>query len=530
MIKAIQSRWQDVRDQAEGWVQAGTRLIDRWQPFSVGVFTGQKGDVTEADGSTDIAAGVEIQSSTLHRTDGLMVENSSDITARDAVDLLWETGALLVLSGGSKSRRTGFNKASQYVEKHQKSWSYISAADLEDLPGWTEEARDALLRLQDGNKPELYLQLREELGEGAADLLRVRGIGVDKAKTIQSTLNIYTLEELLDAAKTGVLLQVKGIGPKSIEKLKASIEDAIEEQASLKAHRVSTATAQQESAGVSGSSGVSEATNRSRELMEFLRCPSTHQGGFVQENAEAVLPPTGRRYPIINGVIDMVGDGHEAPSLAQSLMESRIYPKFYEGLFRPVFTRAIIRRSVQDDMALSLEMLKMRPDWAVLDVACGPGNFTRAIAHALDPKDGLAVGVDVSWTMLSKAAEQKERKGFRNLQFVRGIATHLPFQDNCFDAVHSTAAIHLFQEPARALQEFHRVLRPGGRLVIGTFLQSRFLPLRLIQRLGSPLTGMHWFSLGELEDIIVNAGFSITRTEINGLAISLAAESLNHLG
>ena len=128
--------------------------------------------------------------------------------------------------------------------------------------------------------------------------------------------------------------------------------------------------------------------------------------------------------------------------------------------------------------------------------------------------------------MLSKAAQQKERSKFANLHFVLGSATHLPFRDNSFDAVHCAAAMHIFQEPARAIQEFHRVLRPDGKVVLGTFLQSRFFPLRLVQRLQSPLTGLHWFSLEEIEDLVVDAGFSITRTELNGLSIVLAAKRI----
>src|SRR2546423_13727787 len=97
----------------------------------------------------------------------------------------------------------------------------------------------------------------------------------------------------------------------------------------------------------------------------------------------------------------------------------------------------------------------------VLDVACGPGNFTREFARAVGD-DGLAVGIDASKTMLARGAAELEAGGLANLALIRGDATALPFRDGSFDGLCCFAALHLFADPFAALDEMRRVLRAGG--------------------------------------------------------------------
>ncbi|TNE50872.1 MAG: methyltransferase domain-containing protein [Deltaproteobacteria bacterium] len=537
MIKTLQTRWYGLWGNLEDLVDTGTgwaRSVLPWEGWQKGRVKYEEGFGANAQTSSSRSSDMRTDSTTKE----LDVMETGTVTAWDAVDILWEMGALIVLSGGAKSRRSGLRKAADYIEEHHERWGDITAEELQELE-WAEEATETLLQLQQQDVPTLLGELRSELGKNAADLLRVRGIGLDKATTIHEELDVWTLEELEDAARNGVLLQVKGIGPKSLEKLKGNIKAALEEKkarlqrraAAKKQVAVKTETTPQarsvEKPVEAASSTTHPSSNEPRDLLDLLRCPTTHQSGFEMSGSEAVLPATGRRYTVTQGVLDMVGEGHAPPSWAQTVMENRLYTRFYESVFRPNLTRIVTRRSVKDDIALSLEMLELQPEWSVLDVACGPGNYTRAIAQALEPEKGVAVGVDVSWPMLRKAVIHKARKRISNLHFVRGSALHLPFQNDSFDAVHCTAALHLFSDPSRALHEFHRVIRPNGHLVIGTFLQSRFLPLRLAQRIGSPLTGFHWFSLEELEDVVMDAGFTVARTEINGLAISLSAVAHN---
>jgi SAM-dependent methyltransferase len=92
----------------------------------------------------------------------------------------------------------------------------------------------------------------------------------------------------------------------------------------------------------------------------------------------------------------------------------------------------------------------------VLDVACGPGVVTAALA-----KDASAVvAFDATEQMLDKARARCARAGLANVAFRTGDAENLPFDDAAFDGVVTRLAIHHFANPQRALDDMFRVLRP----------------------------------------------------------------------
>lgn len=97
----------------------------------------------------------------------------------------------------------------------------------------------------------------------------------------------------------------------------------------------------------------------------------------------------------------------------------------------------------------------------VLEVAPGPGFFAIELAKLGFPVTGL----DISNTMVQIAAEQA-RKTDVEVDFRRGDITHAPFEDGSFDVVVCQAAFKNFRQPVAALNEMHRVLRPGGFAVI----------------------------------------------------------------
>ncbi len=102
--------------------------------------------------------------------------------------------------------------------------------------------------------------------------------------------------------------------------------------------------------------------------------------------------------------------------------------------------------------------LTPRPDGRYLDLACGTGNYTIALAErGLD-----MVGVDVSEVMLDTARAKAD-----TIEWRRAIATRLPFEDGCFDGAICTLAIHHFDDLAPAFAELARVL-DRGRFVILT--------------------------------------------------------------
>jgi SAM-dependent methyltransferase len=104
----------------------------------------------------------------------------------------------------------------------------------------------------------------------------------------------------------------------------------------------------------------------------------------------------------------------------------------------------------------------------VLDVACGPGIVTSALAEGAQE----VVALDLTPQMLEQARERCAKAGRTNVVFKEGSATALPFADATFDAVVTRLSFHHFAEPNVALKEMLRVLRRGGILTIADVVSS----------------------------------------------------------
>jgi ubiquinone/menaquinone biosynthesis C-methylase UbiE len=101
-----------------------------------------------------------------------------------------------------------------------------------------------------------------------------------------------------------------------------------------------------------------------------------------------------------------------------------------------------------------------------LDVGCGPGQFTILVAERLP--DAEIWGVDLAPTMIELARRHaSESRAAGRLHFEVADVAALPFPDGHFDAVVSSGSIKHWPDQVRGLREIHRVLAPGGRLVLG---------------------------------------------------------------
>lgn len=106
--------------------------------------------------------------------------------------------------------------------------------------------------------------------------------------------------------------------------------------------------------------------------------------------------------------------------------------------------------------------LEPRPGMKLLDVGCGTGIYALDLAAR-----GLDVtGVDVSLPMLERAGAKAAERGLA-AKFLEADALQLPFDDGSFDAVISVTALEFVPDLAAALREAFRVLKTGGRLVVG---------------------------------------------------------------
>jgi ubiquinone/menaquinone biosynthesis C-methylase UbiE len=144
----------------------------------------------------------------------------------------------------------------------------------------------------------------------------------------------------------------------------------------------------------------------------------------------------------------------------------------------------------------------------VLDVACGPGILSAAIAKAARE----VVAFDLTPEMLKKAAQRCNEAGLTNVTFREGNAAELPFADGAFDAVVTRLSVHHFDHPERVLSEIFRVLRPGGSFVIADVVSSE-VPAdaelqNAIEILRDP-SHVRMLPASELTSLVKGAGFAI---------------------
>jgi arsenite methyltransferase len=160
----------------------------------------------------------------------------------------------------------------------------------------------------------------------------------------------------------------------------------------------------------------------------------------------------------------------------------------------------------------SLELMEIRPDERLLDVASGLG--TSALLAARDC-GCLVSGIDYGERAAKEAERAADAAGLRDrVAFFVGDAEALPFADGQFDAALCECSLCTFEDKHRALTEIRRVLRPGGRLALSDVVVDR-------RRLSPVLDGAFAtvacvggaLSREGYEELIAGAGLGVTGVE-----------------
>ncbi|NLI97796.1 methyltransferase domain-containing protein [bacterium] len=107
---------------------------------------------------------------------------------------------------------------------------------------------------------------------------------------------------------------------------------------------------------------------------------------------------------------------------------------------------------------------RLKPQGTLVDVGCGPGYLLGVIARRI-PSLHL-VGVDLSDEILRQASRNLSDVAVLKLTLMKGDSENLPLSSNSVDYIVSTLSLHHWPHPETAFCEFHRVLKPGGTLLV----------------------------------------------------------------
>lgn len=159
-----------------------------------------------------------------------------------------------------------------------------------------------------------------------------------------------------------------------------------------------------------------------------------------------------------------------------------------------------------------VELAAPKSDWRLLDIATGGGH----VAYAFAPHVARVWATDITEEMLAQVRTEAAKRDLANIRVAYAKAEGLPFEDASFDCVTCRIAPHHFDSIPEFLAECHRVLKPGGvLLVVDNIVAAGMVGdyINAFERFRDPSHLRAW-TCDEWKDAIAKAGFAIEHDEI----------------
>ena len=154
----------------------------------------------------------------------------------------------------------------------------------------------------------------------------------------------------------------------------------------------------------------------------------------------------------------------------------------------------------------------------VLELGCGTGKFTEAIAQNATS----LIATDLSAELLEKARQRLI--GNARVSFQKKNCMRTSFSQARFDTVFMANLIHVIENPRGVIRESHRILKPGGKLIIVTYtsygmklLDKIKLGIRFLRSWGKPPRHTHNFSPENVSSLLQNEGFTVAVSKLIGI-------------